>query len=37
VQLGLSHQMLCAKHLTFPHPISGKTMHLSSKMDATFP
>ena len=32
-RLGLSHQMLCAKILEFPHPITGKPMILQSNMD----
>ena len=32
-QLGLSSQLLCAKQLCFPHPITGEQMKLSSKLD----
>lgn len=32
-QLGLSTQALCAKTLSFPHPITGEPMYLESKMD----
>ena len=31
----LPHQLLCAKKLEFIHPITGKSMLLESKMDAT--
>ena len=33
-QLGLSSQLLCAKKLTFTHPITAEQLHLESKMDA---
>ncbi len=33
-ELGLTHQLLCAKRLEFVHPISGENMTLESKMDA---
>ncbi len=33
-ELGLEHQMLCAKGLEFSHPITGEWMCLESKMDA---
>ena len=33
VQLGLTHQMLCAKRLEFAHPITGEQMMLESKLD----
>lgn len=33
-ELGLSHQMLCAKRLEFPHPMTGEPMTLESGMDA---
>ena len=33
VELGLEHQMLCAKRLEFSHPITGKQMVLESNMD----
>ena len=32
---GLPHQLLCAEKLEFIHPITGKSMLLESKMDAT--
>lgn len=32
--LGLHSQLLCAKHLTFPHPITGQTLTISSRRDA---
>ena len=32
-ELGLSHQMLCAKKLEFLHPITGENMKLQSEMD----
>ena len=32
-QLGLSHQMLCAKRLEFSHPMTGQPMILESGMD----
>lgn len=32
--LGLPHQMLCAKRLTFLHPITGENLTLESRMDA---
>lgn len=32
--LGLGHQMLCAKRLEFPHPVTGETLALESNMDA---
>jgi len=32
-QLGLTHQMLCAKRLEFIHPMTGEPMMLESKMD----
>lgn len=32
-ELGLWHQMLCAKRLEFIHPITGETMMLESNMD----
>ena len=32
-ELGLSSQLLCAKSLSFPHPITGKEMELLSQMD----
>ncbi len=37
VQLGLTHQMLCARKLEFIHPMTGQHMVLESKMDADFP
>ena len=33
-ELGLEHQMLCAKRLEFVHPITGEQMTLESNMDA---
>ena len=33
-ELGIPHQMLCAKRLEFMHPITGKQMVLESEMDA---
>ena len=33
-ELGLTSQLLCAKSLSFPHPITGKQMNLSSELDA---
>ena len=32
-ELGLTHQMLCAKRLEFTHPITGEQMTLESGMD----
>lgn len=32
-QMGLASQLLCAKSLSFPHPITGETMELISKLD----
>lgn len=32
--LGLKHQMLCAKSLEFTHPVTGKKLHLESRMEA---
>ena len=34
MELGLTHQMLCAKRLDFAHPITGEKMILESNMDA---
>ena len=31
--LGLSSQLLCAKSLAFPHPITGEPLELTSKLD----
>lgn len=31
--LGLSSQLLCAKKITFPHPITGETITVTSKLD----
>ena len=31
--LGLTHQMLCAKTLSFRHPVTGEEMTITSKMD----
>ncbi len=33
LELGLTHQMLCAKRLEFRHPITGEKMILESNMD----
>ena len=33
-ELGLTHQLLCAKRLEFPHPLTGKMMILESNLDA---
>ena len=33
-QAGLSSQLLCAKELIFPHPVTGKEMKLISAMEA---
>lgn len=32
--LGLSYQLLCAKALSFPHPVTGQSLLLRSRMDA---
>ena len=32
--LGFSHQLLCARSLAFPHPITGEMLLLESRMDA---
>jgi len=32
-QMGLSHQLLCAKELVFSHPITGTPLRLESQMD----
>ena len=32
-QMGLVSQLLCAKQLRFPHPITGESMRLSSQLD----
>ena len=34
-KLGLHTQQLCAKTLTFPHPITGESLTLTSKLDIT--
>ena len=31
--LGFTAQLLCAKHLSFPHPVTGQEMNLSSQLD----
>lgn len=36
-ELGLTHQMLCAKKLEFSHPLTGDPMALESKLEVTFP
>ena len=33
-ELGLTHQMLCAKQLAFMHPMTGEKLVLESKLDA---
>lgn len=33
-EMGFSTQLLCAKTLSFPHPITGKPMILTSQLDA---
>lgn len=35
--LGLQTQLLCAKRLQFPHPITGEILEIESKMDARLP
>ena len=35
--LGISSQLLCAKHLTFPHPITGERLTITSRQDAEIP
>ena len=32
-ELGFSSQLLCAKKLSFPHPVTGEQMELSSQLD----
>lgn len=32
-ELGLTHQLLCAKRLEFTHPVTGEEMYLQSGMD----
>ena len=32
-KLGLCHQLLCARSLTFPHPVTGAAMVIHSRMD----
>ena len=34
-QLGLAHQLLCAKRLEFTHPLTGEALTLESQMDAS--
>ena len=36
-ELGLTHQMLCAKQLAFLHPLAGEYMALESRMDTHAP
>ena len=36
-ELGLSHQLLCAKELMFSHPITGQELYLRSRLDAALP
>ena len=33
-ELGLTHQMLCAKALNFVHPLTEQQLHLKSRLDA---
>ena len=33
-ELGLTHQLLCAKSLEFTHPITGERLQLTSQLDA---
>lgn len=33
LKLGLSHQLLCARELTLPHPITGEMLTIVSRMD----
>lgn len=35
-ELGLEHQMLCARRLEFTHPVTGEEMRLESGMDCSF-
>ena len=37
IELGLTSQLLCAKHLSFPHPITGRRMDLTSNADVDDP
>ena len=32
-EMGLVSQLLCAKRLHFPHPITGEEMQIESKLD----
>jgi len=32
-QMGFTSQLLCAKSLSFPHPVTGSHMNLVSKLD----
>ena len=32
-KIGLQHQLLCAKTLEFPHPVTGQPMYLESRLD----
>ena len=36
-ELGLTHQLLCAVRLEFPHPITGQPLVMTSRMDAELP
>ncbi len=36
-QLGLTSQLLCARTLAFPHPITRQPLQLTSNMDVDFP
>lgn len=35
-KMGVTSQLLCAKHLSFPHPITGQKTEIVSCMDAAF-
>lgn len=35
--LGLNTQLLCAKSLSFPHPVTGVKMQITSRMDVDLP
>lgn len=37
LRLGLQPQLLCAKKLQFPHPVTGEILEIESKMDARLP
>lgn len=36
-KMGLDTQILCAKVLEFPHPVTGEKMHIRSRLDAKLP